>query len=119
MTKFTPELLAEIFKYHPPTTEERKQKHEACNKATMDFAAACVPDGTEYREWLSTSKETCLSSLAALVKPSIFLNRAEKELEYARQYAWAENTFEAIMCVQVARMLINQAITYESLGIEL
>jgi hypothetical protein len=85
----------------------------------MDFAAACVPDGTEYREWLSTSKEACLASLSAIVKPSIFLDRAGKELEYARQHASAENTFEAVMCVQVARMLINQAITYESLGIEL
>lgn len=119
MTKFTPELLAEIFKYHPPTTEERKQKHEACNKATMEFAAACVPDGIEYREWLSTSKETCLEALLDLVKPSVFLDRASRELDSACLYARDEKTSEAVMCVQVARMLINQAITYESLGIEL
>lgn len=30
--------IEEYFKYHPPTTEERKQKHNAVNEAALAFA---------------------------------------------------------------------------------
>jgi len=30
--------LSEYFKYHPPTTEDRKAKHEAVNDAALKFA---------------------------------------------------------------------------------
>lgn len=30
------------FQYHPPTTEERKQKHDRINKAALEFAKAVV-----------------------------------------------------------------------------
>lgn len=119
MTKFTPELLAEIFKYHPPTTEERKQKHEACNKATMDFALTCIPGEPETQQGLISSKEACIKELSKLVRPGVFLERSMKELAAAALHATDGEIADAIMRIQVARMLINQAITYESLRIEL
>ncbi len=117
MTKFTPELLAEIFKYHPPTTEERKQKHEACNKATMDFALACIEPGGSA---LAAAAE-CLKAFEPLVRPGLSLNRADSFLQSAAMYASVPNpNYECmVQDCQFARMLINQAITYESLGIEL
>lgn len=118
-TQFTPEILAEIFKYHPPTTEERKRKHEAVNLATMEFAKACVPGAPEDQKGLISSKEACLEILTGLVQSSVFLARAGRELDSACLYARDGHTTEAVMCVQVARMLINQAITYESLGISI
>lgn len=30
--------LEEYFRYHPPTTQERQQKHEAINTAALQFA---------------------------------------------------------------------------------
>ena len=30
--------LEELFKYHPPQTEERREAHESINKAAKDFA---------------------------------------------------------------------------------
>lgn len=30
--------IEEYFRYHPPTTEERKAAHEAVNKAALEFA---------------------------------------------------------------------------------
>lgn len=30
--------IGEYFKYHPPTTEERKAKHNAVNEAALKFA---------------------------------------------------------------------------------
>jgi hypothetical protein len=125
MTTYTPELLSEIFKYHPPTTDERKQKHETCNRVTMEFAICCVPEDAASATWtglrpgLKKAQQICLETLAKLVQPSVFLERAGRELDSALLYAVDGLTTEAIMSVQVARMLINQAITYESLGINL
>lgn len=39
--------LEEQFRYHPPTTEERKQKHDTVNNAALECAKAlcgCVRD---------------------------------------------------------------------------
>lgn len=30
--------IEEYFRYHPPTTIERKEKHEAVNQSALDFA---------------------------------------------------------------------------------
>lgn len=39
--------IEEYFKYHPPTTEERKNKHNLVNEAALNFAQIiddCVQD---------------------------------------------------------------------------
>ena len=39
--------IAEQFKYHPPTTETRKLKHDTVNQAALDFAlkiGEIIPD---------------------------------------------------------------------------
>lgn len=34
--------LEQQFKYHPPKTEERRQKHDRINKAALEFARVVV-----------------------------------------------------------------------------
>lgn len=36
--KINKDKLVDLFSYHPPVTEERKQKHSVANKACVDFA---------------------------------------------------------------------------------
>lgn len=64
--------LEDRFKYHPPLTKERVEKHETINHAALNFAKAC---------------QDCIKD---------------------------EERFNAIINqIQIARMLANQAVTFE------
>ena len=59
--------IEDYFRYHPPKTEERKQKHEAVNKAALEFAKvveACVKD-----------EQTKLFSIFAIQQARMFANQ--------------------------------------------
>jgi hypothetical protein len=42
--QLTLENVSEFFTYHPPTTEERKQKHERVNKMSLELAQVIMQE---------------------------------------------------------------------------
>jgi hypothetical protein len=119
-SQVTPKLLEEIFQYHP-ADDYRKKLHDACNGAVLRFAIEALPDPLTGVALISPERlaAECSDVFARLLKPCLALNRAELSLRSAVYYAEMGNLPVMIMDLQIARMLVNQAIVYESLGISL
>ena len=65
--KLTSENLPEYFKYHPPLTEERKQKHNKINAVALELAEAIMEN---------VQDEDCLKmALFAVQQARMFANQ--------------------------------------------
>ena len=71
--------LEEYFRYHPPTTEERKARHDAINQAALSFAKiieANVEDEELYKKAIFAVWEA-----KALANQGVTLDELRKEQE--------------------------------------
>jgi len=117
--------LEEYFKYHPPTTEERKQKHNAVNNAALQFAK----DPTSYTRFTDIivenvqdekTKQMAIASASLAVLFVNHDNESEVPIEELIQVWWLsvrsipkQELF--LFLVQQARMFSNQGITVDDL----
>lgn len=107
--------LEEYFRYHPPTTEERKAKHnqvnDTCLKVARDLTQpflSCAEVGVGMDK---------LIALTQLIKDETCL----KWVNWSIQSVWAVvkdgggDTEGVVMHIQQVRMFLNQGITIDEL----
>lgn len=107
--------LEEYFRYHPPTTEERKAKHNEVNDTCLEVAKALTQPFLSYAEIHAGIGK--LKALAQIVKDETCLKWAN----WSIQSVWAVvkdgdgDTEGVVMHIQQVRMFLNQGITIDEL----
>lgn len=104
--------LSDWFKYHPPTTDERKAKHDLVNKLSFTLANSVGSMG-----WDGIAK----SSIAQII--GLFDNPTKEST--IKVVEWITRLYDDLMAepipdnkmmlIQQIRMFANQAVTFESL----
>lgn len=108
--------LEEYFRYHPPTTQERIDKHDAVNAAALKLAKALVVEGEGEKVWgpihlarnefMAIAKRACTGN-AYLSWTDNYISEA---LDARSQHYKATTV---LMSIHVARMIVNQSIAME------
>jgi len=104
--------LSDWFKYHPPTTEDRKAKHEAVNRLSFVLASSIDSMG-----WDEISKEAIAQIIGLFDSPAkeSTVKVTEWILNLHDQLKAESNPENKMMLIQQIRMFANQAVTFESL----
>jgi hypothetical protein len=117
--------IEEYFRYHPPTTEERKQKHDVINNAALQFAK----DPGLYSWFTNLIREnvedekTQQMAIASTNLALLLVNHDEESSVPIEQIilSWWEQVRSIpkeelfLYLVQQARMFSNQGITVDEL----
>ena len=105
--------LSDWFKYHPPTTEARKAKHEAVNKLSLTLAQniGCM-------RWDEILKSTIAQIIGLFDNPTkeSTVKVIEWILNLRDQLNAESDPDNKMMLIQQIRMFANQAVTFESLS---
>lgn len=96
--------IEEYFRYHPPTTEERKAKHEAINASALELAKALEKAAERYLAYQQAVLHTVKD--AECFQSSILALETLEGLLKNRTY---------IRYIQQSRMFANQGITVDEL----
>jgi len=104
--------LSDWFKYHPPTTEDRKAKHEAVNKFSLTLAQSI--DCLDWGEILNATIAQTIGLFDNPTKEST-VKIIEWILNLRDQLEAESNPENKMMLIQQIRMFANQAVTFESL----
>lgn len=104
--------LSDWFKYHPPTTESRKAKHEAVNNLSLALAKSIGCMG-----WDEISKSAIAQIIGLFDAPTkeSTVKVIEWILNLYDQLKTEPNPDNKMMLIQQIRMFANQAVTFESL----
>lgn len=104
--------LSDWFKYHPPTTESRKAKHEAINKLSFTLANSVGSMG-----WDEISKSAIAQIIGLFDNPTkeSTVKVIEWILNLRDQLNAESDPDNKMMLIQQIRMFANQAVTFESL----
>ena len=104
--------LSDWFRYHPPTTESRKAKHEAVNKLSFTLA-----NSVGCMDWDEILKSAIAQIIGLFDNPT--KESTVKVIEWIlnlRDHLNAEsNPDNKMMLIQQIRMFANQAVTFENL----
>ena len=122
-----PEIsLEEYFKYHPPTTEERKQKHDIINNASLQFAK----DPGLYSWFVGVIREnvhdeqTQRMAIASANLALLLIEHDEESVAPIEEViqSWWQSISDIpkqelfLYLVQQSRMFANQGITLDDLS---
>jgi len=134
--------LEEYFKYHPPQTEERKQKHKIANNAAFELVVNLFDLIDKKQELIESQTNNLIGKLInnhnAMIKIAFGYKKKIEPLfndslckkyfefvfeeildainyEYNNKIKAAETKEKFLMFAQQARMFSNQGITIDSL----
>lgn len=104
--------LSDWFKYHPPTTEDRKAKHEMVNELSLALARSI-----NCMDWDRTLKLAIAQIIGLFDNPTkeSTVKVIEWILNLRDQLEAESNPDNKMMLIQQIRMFANQAVTFESL----
>ena len=105
--------VSEYFRYHPPVTEARKQKHETANTACLKLFNELYK--TSDLEEIRRQLRVFTALMTNLVDNHTCRNWAIKSLEAAGNAATNQDQEAVLMHIQQIRMFINQGITIDEL----
>lgn len=113
MTKPLALPLVEYFKYHPPLTEERRQKHSRVNEESLSVCKELM--ATSNPEKIEACYKQMLALIAAVCEDELCAGWANNAISRAAQSALIEEPTDVLMYIQQARMFMNQGITVDEL----
>jgi hypothetical protein len=105
--------IEEYFRYHPPTTPERQQKHALVNDASLQYCQALLewPHG----ENLIASITTIQDAAKSVCTDETCLRWAMSAIDRAWRSSGEGDDVGVLMHVQQARMFLNQGVTIDEL----
>lgn len=105
--------LEEYFRYHPPTTEERKAKHNEVNDICLKVARKLTQPFLSHKE--IADGVDMLQALTQLVSDAVCLKWATNSIEWVQRFAALGEEESVVMSIQQCRMFLNQGITIDEL----
>ena len=115
MTQYLGIALEDWFKYHPPTTEARKAKHEAVNSLSYSLAESIGDLHLNYCDGEVDQKVGQILELFNLPEKESTVQVSNWILSLANQLKAELVLSNKLMLIQQIRMFANQAVTFESL----
>ncbi len=106
--------IEEYFRYHPPTTEERKAKHDRVNAFSLEMAIALTAPGVQLED-LSVWIEKARDFLTEICEDFTCRKWARHATDAIYGASLKDDYESVMMFTQQYRMFLNQGVTIDDL----